>query len=144
MTARTHRPERFDPERDYPLGTNRPDLVRTPSGHALADLTLKALRRGEIAADDLRATPDTLRRQASVAAAAGRAQLAENLGRAAELTAVPDAVILEVYTALRPRRSSAAELETWATRLEDEYGAAEAAAFVREARDAYAERGLLA
>ena len=92
----------FDPKRDYPLGTTRPDLVRTPSGRSLEDLTLAALRRGDIAAEDLRATPATLRRQASVAGSSGRAQLAANLGRAAELTAVPDDVILLVYTALRP------------------------------------------
>ena len=134
----------FDPRRDYPLGTTRPDLVRTPSGRSLEDLTLAALRRGDVPAEDLRATPETLRRQASVAAAAGRAQLAENLGRAAELTAVPDDVILEVYTALRPHRSTAAELEAWATRLESEYGARDTAALVREAQAVYAERRLLA
>ena len=76
--------------------------------------------------------------------ASGRAQLAENLGRAAELTTVPDDVILEVYTALRPHRSTAAELEAWATRLESEFGARDTAALVREARAVYAERRLLA
>ena len=134
----------FDPKRDYPLGTNRPDLVRTPSGRSLEDLTLAALRRGDIAAGDLRATPATLRRQASVAGSSGRAQLAANLGRAAELTAVPDDVVLLVYTALRPGRSTAEELEVWATTLESEYGARTTAALVREARAVYAERGLLA
>ena len=47
-------------------------------------------------------------------AAAGRPQLADNLLRAAELAPLPDETILEIYTALRPRRSSAAELEAWA------------------------------
>lgn len=134
----------FDPRRDYPLGTTRPDLVRTPSGRSLEDLTLAALRRGDVAAEDLRATPETLRRQASVAARSGRSQLAENLGRAAELSTVPDDVILEVYTALRPHRSTAAELEAWATRLESEFGARDTAALVREARAVYGERRLLA
>ena len=80
--------------------------------------------------------------QAAVALAAGRTQLAESLERAAELAAVPDELLLEVYTALRPRRATAAELEEWASRLEA-HGAAKTAAFVREAAVAYAERGLL-
>jgi propanediol dehydratase small subunit len=133
----------FDPRSDSPLGTRRPDLVRTPSGLSLEQLTLDALRAGRIASTDVRATPDTLRRQAAVAQAAGRAQLAENLARAAELTGIPDDLILEIYTALRPRRSSAAELEAWARRLEVELSAPTVAEFVREAKQAYAERGLL-
>jgi len=87
-------------------------------------------------------TPDTLRRQAEVARAAGRSQLADNLDRAAELTGVPDDELLAVYTALRPGRSNAAALEEWARRLEA-YGAVLTAAFVREAGAAYADRGLL-
>ena len=132
----------FDPTSDYPLGVRRPDLVSTPGGIPLVDLTLEALRSGELAADEIRATPETLRMQAAVALAAGRTQLAESLERAAELAAVPDELLLEVYTALRPRRATAEELEEWASRLEA-HGAAKTAAFVREAAVAYAERGLL-
>src|SRR5919108_114918 len=51
-------------------------------------------------------------------------------GRAAELASLPDDTILEIYTALRPRRSSAHELEAWAVRLE-ELGAPANAEFVR-------------
>jgi len=132
----------FDPTSDYPLGTRRPDLVSTPGGIPLAGLTLEALRSGAFAADEIRATPETLRMQAAVALAAGRTQLAESLERAAELAAVPDELLLEVYTALRPHRSTAAELEEWASGLEA-LEAAKTAAFVREAAVAYAERGLL-
>jgi propanediol dehydratase small subunit len=134
----------FDPETDYPVATKRPDLVRTPSGLALEQITLAALRSGELRADDVRATPDALQRQAAVARAAGRPQLAEALERAAELTAVPDELVLEIYTALRPRRADADELESFATRLEREFDASRVAAFVREAAAAYGERGLLA
>ena len=81
--------------------------------------------------------------QAAVAEAAGRLQLAANLRRAAELAPLPDETILAVYTALRPRRSTAAELEGWAARLE-ELGAPLNASFVREALGAYEQRGLLA
>jgi propanediol dehydratase small subunit len=130
----------FDPSSDYPLGERRPDLVRTPGGIALDKLEL----HGEgVEAAELRATPETLRLQADVARAGGRAQLADNLVRAAELAPLPDETILEIYAALRPRRSSAAELAGWAERL-DEWGAPVTAAFVREAAQVYAERGLLA
>jgi propanediol dehydratase small subunit len=130
----------FDPQSDYPLGQRRPDLITTPGGIPFADLVLDGER---LDATELRATPATLRLQAQVAAGAGRHQLAANLLRAAELAPLPDETILEIYTALRPRRSSGPELESWATRLE-ELGAPLTAAFVREALEVYAERGLLA
>jgi propanediol dehydratase small subunit len=132
-----------DPTADYPLGTERPDAVRTPSGRSLDELTLDALRAGTLDTAEMRATADTLRLQAEVARAAGRAQLADNLARGAELTALPDEVILEIYTALRPHRATQDELERWAERLERDHGAPLTATFVREASAVYAERGLL-
>jgi propanediol dehydratase small subunit len=90
----------------------------------------------------LRATPETLLRQAAVARAASREQLAENLERAAELASLPDDEVLAVYTALRPRRATAAELEVIAQHLTD-VAAPRCAAFVREAAVVMAERGLL-
>ena len=128
----------FDPSRDYPLGSERPDLVSTPGGLALTDLTLDA----GLDASELRATPATLRLQAEVADASGRSQLADNLRRGAELAPLLDETILEIYTALRPGRSSAAELEAWAERLEA-LAAPLTAAFVRDAMRAYGLRGLL-
>jgi propanediol dehydratase small subunit len=130
----------FDPSSDYPLGARRPDLVRTPGGIALSELELDG---DGVETAELRATPETLRLQADVARAGGRAQLADNLVRAAELAPLPDETILEIYAALRPRRSSAAELAAWADRL-DEWGASVTAEFVREAIQVYGERGLLA
>ncbi len=56
---------------------------------------------------------------------------------------MPDDLLLQVYTALRPRRATAVELEEWASRL-DAHEALKTAAFVREAAAAYAARGLLA
>ena len=132
----------FDPQTDYPLGSRRPDLVATPSGRPLEDVTLDAARSGTLVAADVRATPETLRYQAAVARAAERDPLADNLERASELASVPDSELLEIYTALRPGRSSTAELEAWATRL-DRHGALQTATFVREAATAYVERGLL-
>src|SRR5207249_1680547 len=68
----------FDPERDYPVGLARPDLVTTPGGIPLAELSLDA---DGLDAAELRATPATLRLQAEVARAAERTQLADNLLR---------------------------------------------------------------
>ena len=56
---------------------------------------------------------------------------------------MPDDELLAIYTALRPHRSTADELEGWARKL-DGWGATRTAAFVREAAAAYVERGLLA
>ena len=133
----------FDPRSDYPLGARRPDLVSTSGGVPLNEVTLEAVREGALAADEIRATPGTLRLQAEVAHAAGRTQLAESLERAAELATVPDDLLLEIYTALRPGRATGSELEEWAVRLEG-LEAVETAAFVRESAAAYADRGLLA
>jgi propanediol dehydratase small subunit len=133
----------FDPVSDYPLGTKRPDLVATPSGVRLDAVSLAAARAGTLAAGDMRATARTLELQADVARSTGRSQLATGIERAAELTRVSDDELLAIYTALRPGRSSADELEAWAARLEG-LEATRTAAFVREAAAAYAERGLLA
>jgi propanediol dehydratase small subunit len=136
-------PVELDPATDYPLGTRRPDLVRTPSGLPLDRVTLPAARAGELVSPDVRATPETLALQAEVARKAGRPQLADGLERASELASVPDDELLEIYTALRPGRSTPDELEAWAVRL-DELGARRTASFVREAATVYVERGLAA
>ena len=133
----------FDPATDYPLGQKRPDLVATPSGLPLDEVTVEAMRDGRLSWEDLRATPDTLRAQSSVAETAGRAALADNFARAAELASIPAETILDIYTAMRPHRSTAADLEAWAARL-DHQGAPLTGAFVREAAEVYATRGLLA
>jgi propanediol dehydratase small subunit len=130
----------FDPSSDYPLGANRPDLVRTPGGLTLDELELDG---AGVETAELRATPETLRLQAEVARTTGRTQLADNLLRAAELAPLPDETILEIYTALRPRRSTAEDLAAWAEQL-DGWNAPATAAFVREAARVYAQRGLLA
>ncbi len=127
------------PAARLPTGSERPDLVTTPGGLSLEELRFE----DGLDAAELRATPATLRLQAEVAAAAGRPQLADNLRRAAELAPLPDETILEIYTALRPGRSSAVDLESWADRL-DALDAPLTAAFVRDALRVYATRGLLA
>jgi len=84
----------------------------------------------------------TSRRSSRSPRAAGQTQLADNLLRAAELAPLPDETVLAIYTALRPGRSTAAELEQWAVRLED-WQAPATAAFVREAAQVYERRGFV-
>ncbi|GLL02839.1 diol dehydratase small subunit [Dactylosporangium matsuzakiense] len=116
--------------------------MRSFSGRSIVELTVGSLHRGELTPDDVRIHPDTLRHQASVAAAHGNPQLADNLLRAAELTAFAEDEILALYEALRPHRSTAAQLSGLATSLESR-AAPRCAALVREAAAVYARRGLL-
>ena len=130
-------------ERDiYPLGWTAPESIAARSGRALADLTLANVRDGLLGPDDFAIHAETLRRQAALAAEHGYPELAANLRRAAELTAVPDGELLAIYEALRPGRATYAELSDLAARLETAYGAKDTAAFVREAAAAYRETGL--
>jgi propanediol dehydratase small subunit len=133
----------LDPEQDYPLAEHHPEWLRTPSGLSLDALTLEAVLAGKVPADDLRITPEALMLQAEVAVGAGRPHLARNFRRAAELTHLPDALVLLIYTALRPYRSTWSELEEIAGKLENEHGALENAGLVREAAEVYRRRGLL-
>jgi propanediol dehydratase small subunit len=135
--------EPFDPVRDYPVAARRPDLVVTATGRPLSEITVDAVLAGEISADEMRISPEALHRQAQVAAASGRPALVANFDRAAELTRVPDARLLEIYEALRPRRSTREQLEAIAVELESEHQAPLNAALVREAIEAYDQRGLL-
>jgi propanediol dehydratase small subunit len=114
---------------------------RAYSGRPLEEITLSEGVAGKLGPADLRIHADTLRFQAQVAERSGNAQLAENLRRAAELAGIDDADLLRIYEALRPRRATCAELEAIAAEL-DGAGAPNCAAFVREAADVYARRGL--
>ncbi len=134
---------RLDYRRDYPLAEKRPELVKTSTGKSLADITLDAVVSGAIKAEEIRITPQTLEYQAQVGESIGRPQFARNLRRAAEMTAVPDERILQMYNALRPNRSSKAELLAIADELESKYQAKVCGAFVREAADVYERRGVL-
>jgi propanediol dehydratase small subunit len=134
---------RLDYRRDYPMAEKRPELVRTATGKSLADITLDAVVSGAVRAEEIRITPQTLEYQAQIGESIGRPQFARNLRRAAELTAVPDARILQMYNALRPNRSSKAELLAIADELEAQYRARACAGFVREAAEVYERRGVL-
>ena len=129
---------------DYPLSVNRQDLLRTPTGKPISALTMDAVVSGDITAEDLRIAPETLALQATLAESVHRRQLAQNFRRAAELTAVPDAEVLAMYNALRPRASSREALISIAENLESKYHATACGALVREAAEVYERRDLLA
>ena len=116
--------------------------ARALSGKKVTELTVDAMRAGEIAVADLRIHPETLERQAEAAERHANPQLAENLRRAAELTSLPDDEVLAIYDALRPGRSIAAELTALAGSLADR-GLPRCAALVAEAAEVYARRGLV-
>lgn len=128
---------------NYPLITNAAESLSTASGKSLADITLDEAAAGNLSAADLQISAETLRAQAEIARQAGYEQLAANLLRAAELTAVPNADLLAMYETLRPGRATFAELLTLADTLEKEYQAPENARLVREAALVYQARGLL-
>jgi propanediol dehydratase small subunit len=117
--------------------------IRALSGKPVDMLTVEAVRSGEVGLADLRIHPETLERQALVAEQHGNPQLADNLRRAAELTGLPDDEVLAVYEALRPGRSTPAQLTELAASLAGR-GLPRCAALLAEAAEVYARRGLSA
>ncbi|HET9974843.1 MAG TPA: diol dehydratase small subunit [Streptosporangiaceae bacterium] len=117
--------------------------IRALSGKAVEQLTVEAVRAGEVGVGDLRVHPETLERQAVVAGRHGNPQLAENLRRAAELTRLPDDEVLAIYEALRPGRSTPGRLTELAASLAGR-GLPRCAALLTEAAEVYARRGLSA
>src|SRR6476660_694741 len=117
--------------------------IRALSGKDVGQLTVEAVRAGEVGVADLRVHPETLERQAVVAGQHGNPQLAENLRRAAELTRLPDDEVLAIYEALRPGRSTPEQLTAMAGELAGR-GLPRCAALLTEAAEVYARRGLSA
>lgn len=119
------------------------ETIRTASGRSLDELTMEALLSGELTTEDLRISGETLRRQADAAERAGYSAFAENLRRAAELTAIGNEDVLRIYDALRPGRRTYDELVALADTLETEHNAPLIAALIREAAEVYRERGIV-
>ena len=126
---------------DYPLAEHAAETLKAASGRPLGEVTLDTL--DELSIADVQISPATLRAQAEIARQAGFRQLAANLTRAAELTAVPNAELLRMYELLRPQRATHAELLALADELEQRYAAVENARLVREAAEVYRSRGLV-
>ncbi|MGV0735282.1 diol dehydratase small subunit [Mycobacterium syngnathidarum] len=104
--------------------------------------TAEAAVDGKLDLSDLRMDPAALAHQAVVAEENGNPQLAENFLRAAELAIIDDEEVMALYEALRPHRSTAAELDALQSSLETR-GAVRCAELVRQAAAVYARRGLL-
>jgi propanediol dehydratase small subunit len=115
--------------------------VRSGSGRNLDELTIDALRAGRLTAEDFRISRAQLDAQAEVAEAGGYRQLAENLRRAAELTALPNDRVFEIYEMLRPGRTTVAELRSLAAQLQAQ-DMPRVSAFILEAAEAYGVRGI--
>jgi propanediol dehydratase small subunit len=128
-------------ELSYPLAAGSRERVRSASEKPVSEITLDAAVSGGLRPADVTISADTLRLQADFAERGGNPQLGENLRRAAELVTFGDDEVLHFYEMLRPGRSSAEELGSLASMLE-ERGAERCASLVREARDAYVRRGL--
>jgi len=126
---------------NYPLA-DHPEAIRARSGRTLSELTLEALRSGELAPEDVAIHPETLLKQAEIAEVAGFPHLAANLRRAAELALMPDDKVLALYEALRPYRMTREGLLALADEVEREWSAQETARLIREAAQVYGDRGL--
>jgi propanediol dehydratase small subunit len=118
------------------------DAVYSKTGKALNELTLESVLAGEMTAEDLSIGANTLLHQADAVEAAGYEQVAQNLRRAAELTKLSNAEVLEIYRALRPGRATQARLLAIAERLESEFEAPLTADLIREAAEVYSRRGI--
>ncbi len=128
---------------NYPLAEKEADKIKTPTGKPFSSLSYEKVLSGELTADDMRISPETLEYQAQVAESVNREAFAGNLRRAAELIPVPDDRLLEIYNALRPYRSTKQELLDIANELDQKYGAKTAAGLVREAAEVYEKRDRL-
>lgn len=127
----------------FPLGEHHRDEIAAKSGRRLGDLTLDQVLSDDVVPDDLAVSAETLLMQAEIARAAGYAQVADNLARAAEMTRIPNAELLAIYEALRPRRSTYYQLLSLSQQITSLYGAELTGAYIREAADVYRDTGIL-
>lgn len=119
------------------------DVRRRQRQVGVDEITLENVRLGKITAEDLAIRRQTLLRQAEKAEAEGYAQLARNFRRAAELTALPNDVLLAAYEKLRPQRATYYELLALSQEIAARYDAPETGRYIREAAEVCRERGLL-
>ncbi|WP_070001030.1 diol dehydratase small subunit [Cellulosilyticum sp. I15G10I2] len=127
----------------YPLIEKYPELIASKTGKKLEDVTIENIMNGSIGIDDISISKSTLMLQAKVALEDGKTQLAENFVRAAELIAVPDDEILQIYNSLRPYRATETELQNIADKLEAKYDAPICANFIRETLEVHKKRDIL-
>lgn len=125
---------------DYPLSKNHQELIFTPTGVNLADITLENIKNKTVSGGDCRTSRQSLLYQADIAEADGNKNLADNFRRAAEMVDIESHRLIEMYNALRPYRSSESELRELVLELRKQYGAEKTADFVEEAMRVLKER----
>ncbi len=128
---------------DYENAPDENDIKRKASERSIGDLNIENLRLGTLSPEDVTIHRTQLIAQAEFAERKGYGQLARNFRRAAELTNLPNQVLMEVYEKLRPNRSTYGELLSASQELIARYDAPETGSYVREAAEVYQERGLL-
>lgn len=132
-------------ELDYPIAEKAPERIKTPTGKPLSAVTVDNVLAGEVSAADLAITPEALLLQAEIARASGRAALAVNFERAAELVGVPQEILLQTYEMLRPGRArDRHSMLEQASRMRREFKATRIAALIEEAADVYERRRIFA
>ena len=109
----------------------------------LSQITLDEVKKGNVTADDIKISAETLKKQGQVAKEADNPTMDANFQRASELVNVPDDVILDMYNKLRPNRSTKKELILMAQELLQKYSAPHCAKLVLEAAEIYEKRGIL-
>ena len=119
------------------------DPRRRPRAVDVNEITLENVRLGKISPEDLTIRRETLLRQAEIADGEGYPQLARNFRRAAELTSLPNDVLLGAYEKLRPYRATYFELLSLAQEIAARYDAPETGGYIREAAETYRDKGLL-
>ena len=128
---------------NYPLGEYEKDTITSKSGKKLKDITLQEVKNGNVTAEDIKISKETLMKQGQVCRENDNPIMAENMERASELVDVPDDVILKMYNKLRPNRSTYEELVLMAQELLEKYHAPRCAKMVLEAAEIYKKRGVL-
>jgi len=127
----------------FPLGAHHRAEISTQSGRPLTDLSLEQIQAGDVSPEDVSIRFETLQQQARFAREAGYDQVADNLSRAAEMTRIPNAELLEIYEALRPGRSTYYQLLSMSQRVASMFAAELTSAYIRQAADVYRDTGLL-
>lgn len=119
------------------------DLRQPASQIPASELTIDNLQTGKVTAKDFTIRRDALLAQATLADRHGHPELARNFRRAAELTSIPNNVLLETYEKLRPHRATYYQLLAASQELAARYDAPETAEYIRQAAEAYRAKGLL-
>ena len=117
--------------------------VLSKTGKRQSEITLEAVKSGEITPEDIKISKETLLLQAEAAKESNRPHLGRNFERAAELVDIPDELLLDIYGKLRPYRATKSELMDLANMLQTRYNAPINAKLITDTAEIYEKRGIL-